>query len=259
MGLGPIPQTASPANGVKQLGIVAALPAEAKCLVGLTDKNNAHLSPRQLSDHVCLVIAGIGQEQATKAAIILIKHGADALLSWGCAGALSGDLQPGDVLLPQSITSQTSDTLYTDSAWHAHLFGLLSDICKPVTGALAGSTDIITEPAQKQALYHSSGAVAGDMESAAIAMVAQDAHIPFMAIRAIADDVTTGIPAYISRGMDIYGNIYPARMLGLLLTHPASWHQLMRLKRQFSAAKATLSLVRKTVGIDGLLPPALSD
>jgi len=249
---------------VKQLGIIAALPAEAKCLAGKNNQKNsvfpaALSSPQQLSDHVFLIISGIGYEQAIKAATALINHGADALLSWGCAGALSARLQPGDLLLPQTIKPHASDALRTDKAWHAHLSELLSDTCKPLTGALAGNIGILTEPAQKRALHQSSGAIAVDMESAAIAMLAQDAHIPFMAIRAIADDVETGIPAYISRTMDMYGNINHPRMLGLLLTHPTSWLQLMHLGREFSAAKSTLSLVAKTVGVDDLLPPALSD
>jgi len=249
---------------VKQLGIIAALPAEAKCLAGQNNQKNsvfpaALSSPQKLSNHVSLIISGIGSEQATKAATTLIEHGAGALLSWGCAGALSARLQPGDLLLPQTIKHQISPTLHTDSAWHAHLSALLSGTFKPVTGTLTGSIGIITEPAQKEALYQSSGAIAVDMESAAIAMLAQDAHIPFMAIRAIADDAKTSIPVYINGAMDMHGNINPARMLGLLLTHPTSWFQLLRLGRQFNTAKSTLSLIVETIGIDNLLPPALSD
>jgi len=240
---------------VKQLGIIAALPAEAKCLAGSTDIHCAISSPLQLADNVFILISGIGAEQATKAATTLIQHGADALLSWGCAGALSGDLNPGDLLLPSTVKPETGETIQTDKQWHACLSSLLSDSCKPVTGALAGSANIIAEPALKQTLCQSSGAIAVDMESAAIALVAQDAGIPFMAIRAIADDVNTGIPAYINKAMDIYGNINTARMLGLLLAHPTSWRQLMRMGRQFSVAKATLSRISKKIGVDALLPP----
>jgi len=244
---------------VKQLGIIAALPAEANSLAGSTDTHSAISCPLQLTDNVALIISGIGAEQAAKAATTLIQHGADALLSWGCAGALSNALHPGDLLLPNTVKPETGKTLHTDKQWHTHLSSLLRNSCKSATGALAGSADIIAEPAQKQALYQSSGAVAVDMESAAIALIAQNAGIPFMAIRAIADDVNSIIPACINKGMDAYGNIKPARMLGLLLMHPASWRQLMRLGRQFGAAKATLSVVIENIGIDGLLPPALSD
>ena len=248
---------------MKQFGIIAALPAEAKCLAKSTDIRKALSSPLQLADNVFLIISGIGTEQAEKAAKALIQHGADALLSWGCAGALSEVLQPGDVVLPHTIMHQTSGALQTDKAWHAYLSGLLSQLFsgqypgsgKIVTDTLAGSAQIITEPLQKQVLYQSGGAVAVDMESASIALIAQDAGVPFMAVRAIADDVNTGIPDYINKAMDNYGHINITRMLGLLLMHPASWRRLMRLGRQFSVAKASLSRINEKVGVDGLLPP----
>jgi len=243
---------------VKQLGIIAALPAEAKCLAGYADKKNsppthAIASPLQIADNVLLIISGIGAEQATTAATALLDHGADALLSWGCAGALSNHLKPGDLLLPRSIQTQASVTFDTDPAWHARLSRILAVKWNPCAEPLLTSTGIITEVAQKKALLHQSGDVAAvDMESAAIAMVAQDAHIPFMVIRTIADDAHTSIPARITMAMDKYGNINRSRMLSLLLTHPASWLHLIRLGHQFSAAKSTLSLVATTLAPDFL-------
>jgi len=242
-----------------QLGIIAALPAEARSLLSSIDTHSAISSPFQLADNSVLMISGIGADQAAKAATKLIQHGADALLSWGCAGALSGALHPGDLLLPIIIKTKTGQSMHTNKQWHAHLSSLLLDHGTIATGALVESAEIIAKPVQKQILSQSSGAVAVDMESAAIALMAHDAGIPFMAIRAIADDLDSIIPVYINQAMDAYGNMNSIHMLGLLLTHPASWCQLMRLGWQFNAAKTTLSLIRKKIGIDGLLPPRLSD
>jgi len=239
-----------------KLGIIAALPAEASCLAIQNDRKNsifiaARSTPQQISDNVCLMISGIGDEQARKAADTLISHGADALLSWGCAGALSAELQCGDLLLPGSITMQEKDAVSIDPQWHARLYRVLSDNYHPCTDALAASAGIITTPAQKLALHQASGAVAVDMESAAIGMVARNAHIPFIVIRAIVDDVDTTIPACINKAMDEYGVINHAGMLRLLL-HPLSWLRLIRLRRQFKATKSTLSLVAGTTGLDFL-------
>jgi len=233
---------------VHKLGIVAALPAEAHCLAGQYGLKNgtlkaAMLSPQQLADHAWLMISGIGKAQAEHAARSLIEHGADALLSWGCAGALSAHLQPGDLLLPRNIKTADSDAFPTDLAWHARLCGGLSDSDSACTDALFSSDVIISEPAQKQSLHQMSNAVAVDMESAAIAMAAQQAQIPFMAIRAIVDDARTTIPACINSVMDQYGNINSAHMLRLLLMHPSAWPRLMCLGRQFKAARSTLSRV----------------
>jgi len=238
---------------VKQLGIIAALPAEAKCLAGYTGKKNSPIthtvaSPLQIADNVLLIISGIGAGQATIAAKALLDHGAGALLSWGCAGALSTHLKPGALLLPLSIQAQTSVSFDTDRAWHTRLSRILAVKCNICTDPLLTSIDIITNVPQKQALHQSGGAVAVDMESAAIAMVAQEADIPFMVIRAIADDASTTIPNCITMAMDQYGSISYARMVSLLLMHPASWLHLMRLQQQFRAAKSTLSLAAKTLG-----------
>lgn len=244
MGVGPIPQSA-PFELVHKLGIIAALPAETHCLAGQYGLKNGTLkaamsSPQQLADHVWLMISGIGKAAAEQAALDLIEHGVNALLSWGCAGALSHQLQPGDLLLPRHIQAAGSDVFPTDPAWHARLCGGLSDSDSACTDALFSSDVIISEPAQKQSLHQMSKAVAVDMESAAIAMAAQQAQIPFMAIRAIVDDARTTIPVCINSAMDQYGNINPARMLRLLLMHPSAWPQLMRLGRQFKAARSTL-------------------
>jgi len=240
---------------VKRLGVIAALPAEAHCLAGRLGLNHATLkaamsSPQQMTDNVWLMVSGIGKAQAEQAALRLIEHGVDALLSWGCAGALSAHLQPGDLLLPRHVKTADSDDFPIDRAWHARLWRELSDSFHPCADALFSSDGIISVPAQKQALHRCFDAVAVDMESAAIAMVAQQARIPFMVIRTIVDDAKTTIPACINSVMDQYGNINPARMLRLLWMHPSAWPRLMCLGRQFKAARSTLSRVTRITESD---------
>ncbi|MDQ6996561.1 MAG: hypothetical protein Q9M82_03765 [Mariprofundus sp.] len=256
---------------MKQLGIIAALAAEAQCLAGLRDgassvsiaspKVSAQPSIQQISEHVCLVISGIGAERAAIAAAELIRHGVGALLSWGCAGGLSANLQPGDLLLPESVLPQASPSyasaphasaiLHVDRHWHACL---LEQYPTASTGTLAESASILTEPMHKTAFHQSTGAVAVDMESAAIAKAARDAQLPFMAIRAIADDVETDMPACVHQCVDIYGKLYPLKLLPSLLAHPSTLPRLLRLGRHFHAARATLSAIANSTG-SGLLEP----
>jgi len=249
---------------VKQLGIIAALPAEASCLTERYGRNNAILkaavsSPQQLSDNVWLMISGIGKVQAEQAALRLIKHGADALLSWGCAGALSAQLQPGDVLIPRHVKTADGVDLSTDRAWHARLCCDQSNSRRICADALFSSDMIISEPVQKLMLHQKSTAVAVDMESAAIAMTARQARIPYMVVRAIVDDAHTTIPACIDSAMDQYGNINPVRMAAVLLMHPSAWPRLIRLGRQFKAARTTLSRVAAGWDADFFAFPGESD
>ncbi len=238
-----------------RLGVVAALSAEAGCLAGRGGlKENlfkaAISSPQQLSGNLWLMISGIGGMQAERAAQRLIEDGADALLSWGCAGALSTHLQAGDLLIPVAVQAAGGGDFMTDSGWHARLCGALSGSANLATDALFSSDVMVAAPQQKQVLRHSSGAVAVDMESVSIAMAARRAQIPFMAIRAIVDDSDTAIPACINSAMDRYGNVHAARMLRLLVKHPSLWPRLMRLGRQFKAARSTLSLAAALAGPD---------
>jgi len=146
-------------------------------------------------------------------------------------------------LIPRHVKTADVDALPTDQAWHARLCQSLSVSRKLGVDGLFSSDVMIAEPAQKQALHHSCDAVAVDMESAAIAIVAQQAHTPFMVIRAIVDDANTAIPSCINSAMDPYGNINSARMAAVLCMHPSIWPRLLRLGRQFKSARSTLSLV----------------
>jgi len=97
-------------------GIIAALPQEARCLPEFSRcrRNRANPLPVRSGD-LMLMISGSGQERAYHCARILIDRGVGALVSWGCAGALSEHLQPGTLLLPEHIVSASERILYTDS------------------------------------------------------------------------------------------------------------------------------------------------
>lgn len=253
MGTCTLSQSTSGADSVNLLGIIAALPAEAHCLVARLDSKHTDVTtPQLIADNVELIISGVGSQQAELAANTLINHGANALLSWGCAGALSAHLQPGDLLLPRLIKSEACATTFTiDTAWHTRLEYRLAH-AGAHTGALAESGRMLVNQQQKQRLHQSSAAIAVDMESATIAACAQAAGIPFMVIRSIVDDVESSIPAYISHAVDSRGTIRPASLFALLIRHPSSWRELIRLGRQFHAAKSTLKFVARAAGTDFL-------
>src|SRR5436190_9786497 len=100
--------------------------------------------------------SGPGAVRAAQAATAALAAGASGLVSFGLAGALRAELAPGAVLLPRRVRSAT-----------AAFDDLLS-----VPAAL-------TTPSEKSAAA-ASGAVAADMESAAIAAVAARAGARFL-------------------------------------------------------------------------------
>jgi len=73
-----------------------------------------------------------------------------------------------------------------------------------------------------------------------------------MAIRAIADPLEQNIPASVFRAINESGRLRPLHLLGNLARRPADLLILSQLRRNFIAAKTTLTTVVQLVG-DGFL------
>jgi len=233
-------------------GIVAALPAEAKCLAGWPDIYDVLDAPSQIppesSDKPLISVSGIGPEAGSDAALRLVKYGAAALISWGCAGSLSKNLQPGDLLIPQSILAENGEIFYPDTVWRKRLADRFSSSLKWHEDALVESNKMVSGVEEKQAMAHTFGAMAVDMESAAIGRVAKQAGIPFMVIRAVADTADEELPPCIAETMDNKGHLQMRRLFSALARQPRLWLQLIRLSRHFHAATKTLKSVSEQSG-----------
>jgi adenosylhomocysteine nucleosidase len=86
-------------------GVVAALAFEARSLGRC--RQRAVGPPCVLGDGSLLCISGVGADNASRAAHELVAAGAQALLSWGVAGALDPALGCGAVLLPAEVLRPT--------------------------------------------------------------------------------------------------------------------------------------------------------
>ena len=227
------------------LGIVAALPAEARSLTG------QRVPPGQairLGGATLLYVSGMGQARARSAADQLLGQGAQALVSWGTAGALERTLTAGTLILPTTVTDLTR-TFYVDPAWHRRIRGVLKDRLPVRTGTLIQSTEIVTKPEQKAELFTRTGAVALDMESAAIGEVAAQAGVPFLVVRGIADCQSTPIPRCAVQAIDEYGKMKLAGLWSILRHEPPqALGSLLRLAWNFRAALLTLRTAVRLIG-----------
>ena len=88
------------------------------------------------------------------------------------------------------------------------------------------------------------------MESGTVGCVAAAAGRPFLAIRAIADTATTHVPASALLAMDERGRWTPARFAQSLLSRPWDVPSLLRLGREFRAARLALARVVATIGTE---------
>lgn len=228
-------------------GIVVALPQE---LSTLTTRKVVKGESIMLSKSLALAYSGAGADNAHAAAELLIAQGATRLISWGCAAALSANLQSGNLLLADGLITAEGDTLAIDAAWHRQVKTGLEKLAvesKPRfalrCGDLLESKTLVAKSTDKHHKHQQTQAVALDMESIAIAKVAHAHALPFLAIRAIADPVTMDLPEAVSIALNQHGDVELGKLLRFLVTHPSELKGLITLGQQFNAAKNTLKAV----------------
>lgn len=203
-----------------KLGIVCGLKSEAAAL-------GKHRHP--------VAISGADAGRAYAGAMRLAADGAECLVSIGLAGALMGHLETGDILLPREVLNRDGDRF----AVHP----LSQELPRPADGApLLGSDDLVTSAEEKARLGSAHGASAVDMESHAVALVAQQRHLPLYVIRVVADPADQAFPPSALSSVKEDGSVDTLKTLGKLLGRPADLPELMKLGAQASKA---LDVLRK--------------
>ncbi len=159
---------------------------------------------------VVLVQSGIGKVNAGICAqILILQFGATKIINTGVAGALSEDLDIGDMVLPSEavqhdfdvsvigfqkgeipysgLVAFPADTSLQASAQDA-ITTLYPDfrICE---GRICSGDQFIATVEQKKAIVSDFGGLCCDMESGAIAQVCHLNGIPWVILRAISDKV----------------------------------------------------------------------
>ncbi len=217
-----------------------ALPDEASCLY--PQRLTPH-TPVALSDDVCLCLSGIGYDNALNASAALVKFGAEALMSWGVAGALNSELRSGDLLVVERIQSK-QDSFDCAKHWQERLLVELSRGPASIFSATLYSDDkICATPQDKLRLFEQTRADAIDMESAAIAELASRLEMEFMVVRAIADESVTSIPKAVVKHTDMLGQPKPVSFVLSCLLRPSQIVSLLLLARAYKKAINTLQLV----------------
>ena len=231
-------------------GIVVAVTAEAGSLVKQPIANGGLT---RLPGGAMLAVSGMGPRRAAMASRSLLGEGATALLSWGSAGGLSPDLAPGSLILPRIVIASDQSHYPVDAAWHARLCDRLKGQVPFHTDPLVESATVVRTPSEKATLFRRTGAVGVDMESAAVASVAREARVPFIAVRAVADAMDTTIPKCTLSTFDEFGRLNLLKLVLGLAEHPIEVFGLLRVGRNYRAAQRTLAAVARLIGKDLLL------
>jgi adenosylhomocysteine nucleosidase len=231
---------------VSRLGIISGMVSELRCLkAAIADLPAPHPFTAALGGRA---------DAVREAARDMIDAGATALLSFGCAGALSADLAPGDIVLADSVVAPTGERYATDPQWRGRIDAATRQVFAgatlPMVGAIAGSDRPVLSPRAKMLLSATSSAVAVDMESHAVAQVASAANLPFLALRAIVDPTDRTVPEAAFRAMGPRGRITPWPLLAGLMERPMLIRDLVRLAHDARAARSGL---RRAAGLGAAL------
>lgn len=221
-------------------GIVVALPEE---ISTLTTQKIGKGCCVFIAPDILLVRSGTGPRNARTAAELALARGAARLVSWGCAAALVETLAPGDLTVVDSLISDQFERLHIQSSWLTETRNILSGLRPCTAGCLAESGTVVSSAADKKNIHSRTQATVLDMESVAIAKVARQNNIPFLAIRAIADPATMDLPESVIRSLNSDGEVVLPRLLAHLAGHPAELAGLIKLGLHFKAAQKTLKRV----------------
>jgi adenosylhomocysteine nucleosidase len=229
-----------------RLGIITALPAEASCLTNYSFPTKKII----MIDETMVIVSGIGAENAATAAQQLINAGATALVSWGTAGGLSGDLQSGDILIPDlvQLCNAENKQYQTDHTWRQQLVKQISPDLKSHDGLLLQTNEVISSTEQKSQLHDKTAAIAVDMESGIIAKIADQNKLPFLIIRSVVDASDETIPLSAINSIDEFGRTKPAALTSSLIKNPGDISGLIKLGKHFQQARKSLKQVSSLAG-----------
>lgn len=149
----------------------------------------------------------------------------DLVVSAGACGALGPELSAGDLVVPRVVLGPDG------RRWPA------APLRAPAgAGTLLSVDEVVETASQKSRLWLETGALAVDMESAAILAWASARGVPVAVVRGVSDDAERGIPAALAAAVDDDGRVRPFRAVTAALSRATALGDLMALRAGTEAA-----------------------
>jgi hopanoid-associated phosphorylase len=188
--------------------------------------------------------------QTTAIAERLLSEGAEALISFGIAGALAPALTPGCLLVPRAVIDETGARYAVDSEWRTQISDALRHAgLRLDDGDLLGAREAAASPARKAELYRVTGAVAIDLESYLVAQAAARAYRPFLVLRAVSDSATQALPDAAVHGLAANGKPALGRVLLSVARDPRQIPALIKLAGDTQRALDALGSALRAVSL----------
>jgi adenosylhomocysteine nucleosidase len=204
------------------------------------------------SDYAVAVCSGMGAEYGRRAAEAVIrKYSPEILVSAGVAGALVPELHVGDTVFP-AIVIDASDGSRHESVIRDAALGKT-----PLARTILISSPNVAGSEQKKQLAKSYGAHVVDMEGASVARAAQIHNLPFLAVKAISDEVNFEV-GELNRFIR-NGQFNTKSLIFYLLPRPWLWLKMIRLARNTQLASHNLcAWLRESALTNTIIPGTIS-
>jgi adenosylhomocysteine nucleosidase len=209
---------------------------------------------------------------ALGAQALITYYGVKGLISLGSAGALDGSLSPGDLVVAQRAVVHDAGVFgghhfepsgvmgrgrqgrigfrrafQADPRLVAEAMAAAQRLGEPVQiGTVVTGNQTIFSAARKRWLHQTFGALAVEMETAAVAQAAVAHGLPWVAVRAISDSATDDLIVDFGRLRLFLDENRPAwrqraSRWGYLFTHPAAGRRLRHLRQGLALASVRAS------------------
>lgn len=207
------------------------------------------------------VAHGIGMERARETArrALDLMPAVEMIIGTGVAGALSAGLRSGDLVMADRILAlhagadraehmaQSADAQIRSLGHWLRAAGLTY-----ATGALLSSHRVMATGREKRQAKETTGAIAVDMETAALAAEAHARGIPFVAIRAVLDEVDDEVVG--AEMTDEHGRVRPLAATAYLARNPSAMLKLPRLMRNLALAANSIADAIEAIAHEGQPP-----
>ncbi len=227
---------------------VSALKRRLETRTPLNLKGLSGFRTRNDRGEVAFVATGIGLKRGraiARQALSALPE-AELVIATGVVGALSGGLRPGDIVIADRAMRARADSAHPEHV--VPIDAATLDYCERTlqgaglassTGAILSSPRVIPNAAGKRVAKQHSGAIAVDMESAAIAAEAVARGIPFAIVRTVIDSLEDEI--FGAEMADEEGRVKPLAAANYLVRNPGAFLKLPGMLRNLALATRSLA------------------
>lgn len=220
------------------IGIIGAMKIEVEAIEAITENKSEkticgirYVSGTLHGKDVVMAVCGIGKVAAAICTqTMILEYSPECIINTGVAGSLSVEVGIGDIVVADRLVQHDMDTspigdplglisglglvyIPADADLNNRIIKAVSG-CKVVTGTIASGDQFIADPDKKAFIVDNFGAMACEMEGAAIGQTCCQAGVPVGVVRAISDcadgsshmDYTEFLPMAAKKAADIIEN-----------------------------------------------------